>query len=53
MLCAEAYAHDRPSVRYFDALFLVLRGERDHCRRMFLWEAEARELPERARRAGL
>jgi hypothetical protein len=53
MLCARFYAEHHPACRYFDAFFLIARGERDHCRNVAAWEAEQRAVPQRSRRAGL
>jgi hypothetical protein len=53
MLCARLYREDAKACRYFDALFLVLRGEVNHCAAIAAWEDDPERQPERARRAGL
>jgi hypothetical protein len=53
MLCARLHREGSAACRYLDALFLILRGEYHHCRRMAEWEDAPERKPERARRAGL
>jgi hypothetical protein len=52
MICSRMWRQHHRLLPWVDALFLIARGEREHCRQVHDYEWSRRDLPAMLRREG-